>query len=92
MQRDDNFCLKWYIYIYIFEKQVKRIMSETYNNPRVFEDGKSYRVWSLTRQGFLRLTTNKDGDPSVECSGTGEEDSSNTETLIIVISWVPNFL
>ena len=80
------------IYIYIFEKQVKRIMSETYNNPRVIEDGKSYRVWSLTRQGFLRLTTNKDGDPSVECSGTGEEDSSNTETLIIVISWVPNFL
>ena len=80
------------IYIYIFEKQVKRIMSETYNNPRVFEDGKSYRVWSLTRQGFLRLTTNKDGDPSVACSGTGEEDSSNTETLIIVISWVPNFL
>ena len=80
------------IYIYIFEKQVKRIMSETCNNPRVFEDGKSYRVWSLTRQGFLRLTTNKDGDPSVACSGTGEEDSSNTETLIIVISWVPNFL
>ena len=54
-------------------------MNETYKNPGVFEDGKSYRVWSLTGQGFLKLTTNKDGDPSVECSGTGEEDSSNTE-------------
>ena len=67
-------------------------MSETYNNRRVFEDGKSYRVWSLTGQDFLKLTT-KNGGTSV--SGVGletEEDSSNTEILIIVLLWVPNFL
>ena len=66
-----------YIYIIFFEKQVKRIMSGTCI-PRVFEDGERYRVWSLTGQGFLKLTT-KNENPRVECSGTGEEDSSNTE-------------
>ena len=67
-------------------------MSETYNNRRVFEDGKSYRVWSLTGQGFLKLTT-MNGGTSV--SGVGletEEDSSDTEILIIVLLWVPNFV
>ena len=47
-------------------------------NPEVFDDLKSYRVWSLTGQGYLTLTT-KNGVPSVQCSGTGKEDSSNTE-------------
>ena len=66
-------------------------MSETYNNRRVFEDGKSYRVWSLTGQGFLKLTT-KNGGKSVEYSVTKEEESSNTEILINVLLWVSNFL
>ena len=66
-------------------------MSETYNNRRVFEDGKSYRVWSLTGQGFLKLTT-KNGGTSVEYSVTKEEESSNTEILINVLLWVSNFL
>ena len=67
-------------------------MSDTYNNRRVFEDGKSYRVWSLTGQGFLKLTT-KNGGTSVSVVGLEtEEDSSNTEILIIVLLWVPNFL
>ena len=78
-------CLFYIIYIYIyifffFEKQVKRIMCETDNNDRVFKDGKRYRVWSLTGQGYLKLTTTGD-KPSVECSGTGNELSSNTEIL-----------
>ena len=50
-------------------------MSETYNNRRVFEDGKSYRVWSLSGQGFLKLTTTN-GGTSVEYSVTKEEESS----------------
>ena len=59
----------------------------------VFEHGKSYRVWSLTGQGFLKLTTKTKNVPtSVECSWTGEENSSNTEILIIVLLWVSNFL
>ena len=66
-------------------------MGETYNNRRVFEDGKSYRVWSLTGQGFLKLTT-KNGGTSVEYSVTKEEESSNTEILINVLLWVSNFL
>ena len=66
-------------------------MNETYKNPAVFEDGKSYRVWSLTGQGFLKLTT-KNGGKSVEYSVTKEEESSNTEILIIVLRWVSNFL
>ena len=66
-------------------------MSETYNNRTVFEDGKSYRVWSLTGQGFLKLTT-KNGGKSVEYSVTKEEESSNTEILINVLLWVSNFL
>ena len=65
-------------------------MNETCNS-RVFENGESYRVWSLTGQGFLNLTT-KNGTPSVECSGTGEEETSNTEILIIVLLWASNFL
>ena len=63
------------IHFFIFEKQVKRIMGETYNNRRVFEDGKSYRVWSLSGQGFLKLTT-KNGGTSVEYSVIKEEESS----------------
>ena len=47
-------------------------------NPQVFDDEKRYRVWSLTGQGYLTLTT-KNGVPSVQCSGTGKEDSSNKE-------------
>lgn len=66
-------------------------MNETYKNPGVLEDGKSYRVWSLTGQGFLKLTT-KNGGQSVEYSVTTEEESSNTEILIIVLRWVSNFL
>ena len=53
-------------------------MGETCDNSRVFEHGKRYRVWSLTGQGYLKLTT-KNGYPRVECSGTGNEISSNTE-------------
>ena len=65
-----------YIYIHLYiGKQVKRIMSET----RVFEDRKRYRVWSLTGQGYLNLTTKNGASPSVDCSGTGNELSSNTE-------------
>ena len=67
-----------HIYIY-FEKQVKRIMSET-NNGRVFEDERRYRVWSLTGQGYLnlKLIPKNGAQPSisVECSGTGNELSS----------------
>lgn len=66
-------------------------MNETYKNPGVFEDGKSYRVWSLTGQGFLKLTT-KNGGKSVEYTVTKEEESSNTEILIIVLRWVSNFI
>ena len=51
--------------------------TETYN-PKVFVHHESYRVWSLTGQGYLTLTT-KNEVPSVQCSGTGKEDSSNTE-------------
>ena len=65
-------------------------MNETYKNPGVLEDGKSYRVWSLTGQGFLKLTT-KNGGQSVEYSVTTEEESSNTEILIIVLRWVFQF-
>ena len=45
-----------YLFIYLFiyfkkkKKQANSIMSETYNSRRVFEDGKSYRVWSLSGQ------------------------------------------
>lgn len=48
--------------------------TETYN-PKVFVHHESYRVWSLTGQGYLTLTT-KNEVPSVQCSGTGKEDSS----------------
>ena len=66
-------------------------MNETFKNPGLFEDGKSYRVWSLTGQGFLKLTTKNSGK-SVEYSVSTEEESSNTEILIIVLRWVSNFL
>ena len=46
-----------------------------------FEDGKNYRVWSLTGQGFLKLT----GDTNPECSGTVEDSSSNTKILLLVL-------
>ena len=76
-----------FVFFFGFEKQVKRIMSLTYE----LEEESSYRVWSLTRQGFLKLTT-KNGHKGVECSWTGEESSSKTEMLIIVLLWVSNFL
>ena len=67
------------MFLSIFEKQVRRIMSE-----RVFEHDKNYRLWSLTGQGFLRLTT-KNGDKIADCRGTGKEDSSNTKILLTVL-------
>ena len=76
-----------YIYIYLFiyfffgEKQVKRIMSWTDKLEVKFKHDKNYRVWSLTGQGFLKLT----GAPGVDCSGTGKESSSNTKILLIVL-------
>ena len=65
------------LYIYIFEKQVKRIMSGTDK----FEHNGNYRVWSLTGQRCLKLTE----ATSVDFSGTGEERSSNTKILLIVL-------
>lgn len=68
-------------------------MNETCKNLDVFEDGQSYRLWSLIDQGFLKLQfTTKNEVKSVEYSVTKEKESSNTEILIIVILWVPNFL
>ena len=78
-----------YIYIYIFffffffEKQVKRIMSWTDNLKTYFQHGKNYRVWSLAGQGFLKLKLT--GAPSADFSGTGDESSSNTKILLIVL-------
>ena len=66
-----------YIYIYFFEKQVKRIM----NVIDRFEHNGNYRVWSLTGQSYLKLTE----ATSVDFSGTGKERSSNTKILLIVL-------
>ena len=46
-----------------------------------FEHEKNYRVWSLSGQGFLKLT----GPTSANFSGTEEESSSNTKILLIVL-------
>ena len=64
-------------YIYIFEKQVKRIMSWT----DILKHNGNYRVWSLTGQSYLKLT----GATSADFSGTGDENSSNTKILLIVL-------
>lgn len=64
-------------HFFFVEKQVKRIMSWT----DIFKDNGNYRVWSLTGQGFLKLT----GATSADFSGTGEEGSSNTKILLIVL-------
>ena len=47
----------------------------------IFVHNKNYRVWSLTGQGYLKLT----GAASADFSGTEEESSSNTKILIIVL-------
>ena len=47
-----------------------------------FEDNRNYRVWSLTGQGYLKLTG---GATSADFSGTGDESSSNTKMLLIVL-------
>ena len=77
-----------YIYIYFLEKQVKRIMGWTDKLKVNFEHEKNYRVWSLSGQGFLKLT----GPTSADFSGTEEESSSNTKILLIVLLSVSNFL
>ena len=46
-----------------------------------FEHEKNYRVWSLSGQGFLKLT----GPTSADFSGTEEESLSNTKILLIVL-------
>ena len=59
------------------------------------EDGKYYRVWSLAGKGFLKLIPNHgrecgNGSDGAECgkgadfSGTGKENLSNTENLIVL--------
>ena len=80
--------LKWMLYIYIyiyffffFAKEVKRIMSWTNKLTKDVLRDKNYRVWSLTGQGFLKLT----GTDSADFSGTAEESSSNTKILLIVL-------
>ena len=55
-------------------------MSWTDNLKGHFEHGKNYRVWSLTGQGFLKLTETS----SADCSGTEKESWSNTKILLIV--------
>jgi len=35
----------------------------------------NYRIWSLTSQKFLVLKTNDDNTVTVDCTGTGQEQS-----------------
>ena len=76
-----------YIYIYIFffffffAKEVKRIMGWTDKLTQDVLRDKNYRVWSLTGQGFLKLT----GPTSADFNGTAEESSSNTKIVLIVL-------
>ena len=67
-------------------------MSETYNSRRVFEDGKSYRVWSLSGQASWSWLQRMGVQVSSTVWLKRKNRVRNTEILIIVLLWVSNFL
>ena len=61
--------------------------------PPTLEHEKYYRVWSLAGKGFLKLISNHGPEcgnrgagsaKSADFSGTGTENLSNTENLIVL--------
>jgi len=50
---------------------------------------KEYRIWSLISQGYLVLTKNGDNTPTLDCTGTGEEQTSVLTCIRNVESAIP---
>jgi len=56
----------------IFNTIVKQTNSTTASG---MNPDKEYRIWSLVSQKYLVLTKNGDNTPTVDCTGTGQEQS-----------------
>ena len=49
---------------------------------------KEYRIWSLISQGYLVLTKNGDNTPTLDCTGTGEEQTSRSEFVAFPLHFI----
>lgn len=50
---------------------------------------KEYSIWSLISQQYLALTKNGDNTPTVDCTGTGKEQSSVLSVIRNIKSAIP---
>ena len=49
---------------------------------------KEYRIWSLISRGYLVLTKNGDNTPTLDCTGTGEEQTSESEFVAFPLHFI----
>lgn len=75
----------WFSLIVVFFFFYNSINSTTTSG---MNPSKEYRIWSLISQGYLVLTKNGDNTPTLDCTGTGEEQTSKSEFVLFPLHFI----